>query len=158
MSRDAQSRGRLLPGRPGFFVALAAALIAGCSNGEAPRDVVELESGEVQLPAGARRHDIRLEGVGAEGEVDPASVDAAPGDAVAFIAGDGITHSVMFLADRMDGSQVAFLDSTSQRRGPPLLSEGSTWVVSLVAAPPGDYAFACALHGGAGTVRVAARD
>jgi hypothetical protein len=44
-------------------------------------------------------------------------------------------------------------------RGPPLLTEGGSWIVNLTDAPPGDYAFACALHGGQGVIRVgSARD
>lgn len=157
MSEGAQGRGRLFGGRPGLLLACALTLAAAaCSNGEVARDVVELESGPVQLPDGARRHDVRLEGVAAQEEVKPDTVDAAPGDAIAFIAEDAITHSISFLGDRLVPAQVAFLDSTGQRRGPPLLSDRSTWIVSLAGAPAGEYAFACALHGGTGVVRVSA--
>lgn len=155
MSRDAHGRGRFVTRRPGLLLAFAFGLTAwGCSNGEAPRDVVELESGQVQLPSGAHRHDVRLQGVGALDEVMPSEIDASPGDAVAFIAGDGVTHSVSFLGERLDSAQVAFLDSTGQRRGPPLLREGASWIVSLAGAPAGEYPFACALHGGRGVIRV----
>jgi hypothetical protein len=41
-------------------------------------------------------------------------------------------------------------------RGPPLLSEGSAWVVSLSDAPPGEYPFGCTMHGGRGVIRVGA--
>jgi plastocyanin len=139
------------------LLALAFGFTAGgCSNGEVPRDVVELESGQVQLPSGAHRHDVRLQGVGALDEVTPNEIDASPGDAVAFIAADGITHSISFLGERLDAAQIAFLDSTGQRRGPPLLREGASWIVSLADAPAGEYAFACALHGGHGVIRVTA--
>ncbi|HUF11993.1 MAG TPA: plastocyanin/azurin family copper-binding protein [Longimicrobiales bacterium] len=159
-SKGAQSRGRLRARRPGLFFGLLLLLIApGCTqDGAAPRDVVRLETGEVKLPDGAQRHDIRLEGVGAQGEMTPAAVEARIGDAVAFAAADALTHSVVFLSDRLDGAQIAFLESTGQMRGPPLLSEGSTWIVTFAGAPPGDYPFACALHGGAGTIRLAPSD
>ena len=157
MSVDAHGRGRLCTRRPGLLLACTVAFGAlACSNGEPPRDVVELESGQVQLPSGSRRHDVRFEGVGAQDEASPATVDATPGDAVAFIAADGVTHSISFLGERLDEAQVAFLDSTGQRRGPPLLREGASWIVSLAGAPPGEYPFACALHGGRGVVRVTA--
>lgn len=157
MRGDVRDRGSLRAGRPGpFLVSLTLLLPLACTNdGEPPRDVVQLESGAVRLPKGSRRHDIVLKGVGAQGEMTPASVDARVGDAIAFNAADGITHSVVFVAERLDETQAAFLDTTGQMRGPPLLSEGSSWIVSLAGAPTGDYAFSCALHGGQGVVHVA---
>ena len=155
---DAKGRGRLHGRGPGFFLALFPLVLAmgGCrQDGTPSRDVVLLETGEVQLPQGSRRHDVRLHGVGAEGEMTPATVEARVGDAVAFNAGDAITHSVVFLADRLDSAQVAFLESDGQLRGPPLLSEDASWIVTFEDAPPGDYPFACALHGGTGTIRLA---
>ena len=157
-SRGAHGRGRLRARRPGLFfgVLLIPLLVAaGCSqDGSAPRDVVRLETGEVQLPDGAERHDVRLEGVGAQGEITPAIVEARVGDAVAFDAADALTHSVLFLRERLDSAQIAFLESTAQMRGPPLLTEGSSWIVTFAGAPPGDYPFVCALHGGTGSVRL----
>ena len=157
MSEDARNRGSLRAGRPGsrFRYGVLVALASACSNdGAPPRDVVQLETGEVQLPEGAQRHDIRLEGVDAQNEVQPPTVQANPGDAVAFTAADAITHSVVFLADQLDSAQIAFMEDRGQMRGPPLLSEDATWIVSMEGAPAGDYRFACALHGGRGVVRV----
>ena len=160
MSEDVYGRGSLRAGRPGlrFCLFLAAACVACSSEGEAPRNVVELESGPMELPAGASRHDILLEGVGAQTEVKPATVQARPGDAVAFTAADAVTHSVAFRSDRLDSAQVAFLETAGQMRSPPLLSEGASWVVTLVDAPAGDYPFTCTLHGGEGIVRVGTSD
>ena len=149
-------RGGLRVRRPGLLFCLL--LFAACSqDGEAPRDVVRLDEGEVQLPEGARRHDVALHGVGAQDEVSPTSVNAQAGDAIAFNAEDAVTHSIVFLADRLDTAQVAFLEHSGQTRGPPLLTEGSSWVVSLDGAPAGDYPFACALHGGQGVIHVGAQ-
>ena len=148
-------RGSLRAGRPGLLFCLL--LLTACSqDGTPPRDVVRLDEGEVQLPEGARRHDVQLHGVDSREEISPATVAAQQGDAIAFTADDAITHSVVFLADRLDSAQVAFLEQGGQMRGPPLLSEGSSWVVSLSAAPAGDYPFACALHGGQGVIHVGA--
>ena len=154
MSKGVQGRGGLRAGRPGLLFGLL--LVLGCGNqdGAAPRDVVRLDDGDVTLPEGARRHDVAFEGVGAQQEVTPSTVAANPGDAVAFTAVDRVTHSVAFLADRLDSAQVAFLEQGGQMRGPPLLSEGSSWIVSLNGAPPGDYVFACTMHGGQGVIRV----
>ena len=154
MSRDGHSRGGLRGRRPGLLFGVLLALACGDDGDTAPRDVVRLDEGEVQLPAGARRHDVQLEGVDAQQEVQPAAVDAQSGDAISFNAADGITHSIVFLADQIDSAQAGFLDRTGQMRGPPLLSEGSTWIVSLSEAPAGEYRFACALHGGTGVIRV----
>jgi plastocyanin len=156
MSRDVCGRGDLRARRPGLLLCVVLALGCNQDGGAAPRDVVRLDEREVELPAGARRHDVQLHGVGASEEVDPASVDANVGDAIAFNAADGITHSVVFLADRLDSAQVTFLEQSGQMRGPPLLTEGGSWIVSLDGAPPGDYAFACAMHGGQGVIHVVA--
>jgi plastocyanin len=158
MSKDVHGRGGLRARRPGLF--LCVVLAFGCAqDGPPPRDVVRLDEGEVELAEGSRRHDIMLEGVGAQNEITPATVAAGPGDAVAFTAADGITHSVVFLGERLDSAQVAFLERTGQMRGPPLLTEGGSWIVNLTDAPAGDYPFACALHGGQGVIRVGtARD
>jgi len=148
-----RGRGSLRARRPGLL--FCTVLVLACSQDGVPRDVVQLDEGEVvQLPKGSRRHDVRLEGVGAQSEVTPATIAATPGDAVAFVAADAVTHSIVFLADRLDSAQVAFLENESQMRGPPLLSEGASWIVSLTGAPEGDYPFACALHGGQGVIRV----
>ena len=156
MSEGVRRRGGLRAGRPGLLFGLVLALGCGGQDGAAPRDVVRLDDGDIALPEGARRHDIALEGLGARDEVSPITVAASPGDAIAFIAADGVTHSVTFLADRMDSTQVAFLEQGGQMRGPPLLSEGSAWIVSLNGAPAGDYVFACTMHGGQGVIRVGA--
>ena len=159
MSGNERGRGSLHWRRPGLFLALTAALSAVACNqdGAPPRDVVQLDDGQVELPEGSHRHDVRIEGVGAPSEIAPATTEARPGDAIAFNAADGVTHSIVFVAERLDSAQVRFLDASGQMRGPPLLTEGSSWVVSLADAPAGDYEFACALHGGQGVVRVTAQ-
>ena len=156
MSLGGHGRGGLRARRPGLLFTLLLMLTACAQDSTPARDVVRLDGGDVALPEGARRHDVRLEGVGAQDEVSPASVSATPGDAVAFIAADGMTHSIVFLSDRLDAAQVAFLEDGGQMRGPPLLTEGSSWIVTLSGAPAGEYPFACALHGGQGVVRVGA--
>ena len=157
VSLGGHGRGGLRARRPGLLFCLLLALSACTQDGGAPsRDVVRLDDGDVALPEGARRHDVQLEGVGADDEVSSGSVSATPGDAVAFIAADGMTHSIVFLSDRLSAEQVAFLEQGGQMRGPPLLAEGSSWIVTLSGAPAGDYPFACALHGGQGVIRVGA--
>ena len=49
---------------------------------------------------------------------------------------------------------LAFLESSGQLRGPPLLTEDASWIVSLEGAPPGDYPFRCLTHGAAGSLTV----
>lgn len=153
MSRDVRGRGSLRMRRPGSLLCVILAF-ACAQDGTPPQDVVQLDDREVQLPEGSQRHDVRLEGVGAGGELSTDSVAASIGDAVAFIAADAVTHSIVFMADRLDSAQIAFLESSGQMRGPPLLSEGSSWIVNLSDAPPGAYPFACALHGGRGVIHV----
>lgn len=150
-------RGRLAWRRPGrFFVAALTLLLAlpACDALGGGNAVVELEDGEVTLEEGASAHEIRLTGVVAAQEVAPQSVEAAPGDALVFVAADALTHSVAFDAGSLEPAQLEFLRSTDQLRSPPLLVEDARWIVSLSDAPAGTYPFRCALHGGSGQVTV----
>ncbi len=142
------------------FSILAAGLLLGCGRGARggaeAGGTVELDSGVVTLPAGARVHDVRLSGGDGRERIDPASVRARPGDAVRFVAGDALTHAVAFDTAAMPAVARAFLARTNQVSGPPLIERGATWVVALDGAPPGDYPFQCLAHGGAGRLTVAA--
>ena len=161
MNSQIRGRGGLSVGRPGRRVSITLLvallpLFGGACDRMGGGDVVELERGEVRLPQGASRRSISLGGVVDSTEIEPALTRARPGDALVFQPRDALTHSVAFLAERLQPAQREFLERTAQLRSPPLLSVESRWVVSLDGAPPGRYPFVCVLHGGQGTVEVAA--
>jgi plastocyanin len=115
-----------------------------------------LELGEVvaQLPPGTRIHDVRIGAAAAASEFAPDTVRAQPGDVIRFTVSATGTHAIAFDAAALTPEQGDFLSSTHQLRGPPLITAGATWVVSLVDAPPGEYPFLCLTHGARGLLHV----
>ena len=118
------------------------------------RATVQLDSGEVSLPSGAEIHEVAIGGAGARDSIAPATVEAEPGDAVRFTVGDHRTHALAFIADSLPAGAREFLERTVQLRGPPLVNEGTAWVVSLAEAPPGRYPFVCLSHDARGVLVV----
>lgn len=133
--------------RAGFaFARLALAiLVSACEPTPPPPPVLVLDGDTIALPAGARIHDIDVR-VEDTTDFATAHVDARPGDVLRFITGDGRGHALVFDAESLSDSAAAFLDSTGQRRGPPLLSPGATWIVDLDGAPAGPYGVVCIVH------------
>lgn len=119
---------------------------------------VQLDSAEVSLPSGAELHDVAIGGAGATDSIAPASISASPGDAVRFTVQDHRTHAVVFSADSLAAPAREFLERTAQLRGPPLVNEGTAWVVSLAEAPAGRYLFVCLSHGARGVIAVGTGD
>lgn len=85
--------------------------------------------------------DVRLRQTPAGGAVEPDTVRAHPGDVVRFIAADARGYAVAFDTAGLAPDAREFLERTGQLRGPPLVSAGAVWVVSLEGAPSGTYAF-----------------
>lgn len=118
---------------------------------------LELEGDTIQLEAGVRLIDVTVETQQDGSELEPARVEAAPGDVVRFTAGDGGLHALAFEAARLSPEARAFLEQTGQLRSPPLVSAGMQWVITLNGAPPGEYPFTCTTHGVRGSIAVGAR-
>lgn len=145
------------PWRAGLLFLACATVLGACeppAPGQGPE--LELEDGAVRLEPGARVHEILVSGGGA-GEFEPASIRAHPGDVVRFTAGDARTHALVFRSAELAVAVREFLDASYQLRGPPLISPGTAWVVSLAEAPLGSYPFTCLTHGGEGVVSVEPR-
>jgi len=118
---------------------------------------LELEGDTIQLEAGVRLIDVTVETKPDGSELEPAGVEAAPGDVVRFTAGDGRLHAIAFESDLLGAEARAFLEQTGQLRSPPLVSAGMQWVITLNGAPPGDYPFICTTHGVRGIIVVGPR-
>lgn len=119
-------------------------------------ETLELEGDTVQLAAGVRVIGIAVETDAEGGEFEPVRAQARPGDVVRFTAGDARMHAIAFDGDRLPPDARAFLDRSSQLRGPPLMAAGTQWVVNLAGAPPGEYPFTCITHGVHGSLTVSA--
>lgn len=146
-------------GRPGVLLLAApllALLLPGCDALGGGEETIALDSAEISVPGTV--HDVRLAGAGATDSITPATVVAHPGDAVRFLVEDRRPHAVTFTVDALSPAVREFLDRTGQLRGPPLVSEGSVWVVLLEGAPPGRYPFHCRSHDAHGELTVTADD
>lgn len=134
------------------------AILAAGACAEPARDepvVLILESDTVTLPAGVRLIEIEIETTGG-GEFRPNAPAARAGDVVRFVSKDTRSHAIVFDAAQLAQSALAFLEGSGQLRGPPLLSEEASWIISLEGAPPGDYPFRCLTHGATASLTVSA--
>ena len=121
-------------------------------DGPGSGETLELDSARVDVPGAV--HHVRIAGTGATDSIAPSRVDAVPGDIVRFVVADRRAHALAFVADSLDPSARAFMESAAQLRGPPLVNEGAAWIVSLEDAPPGRYPFLCRSHDAGGLVVV----
>jgi plastocyanin len=114
---------------------------------------IALDSTEISIDGTA--HEIHLSGTGAIDSIAPATIQAESGDALVFVVDDRRPHAPTFTVESLSAPVRDYLERTGQLRGPPLVNEGSTWVVLLEDAPPGRYPFHCRSHDAAGVVVVA---
>ena len=113
-----------------------------------PADAEIEDARALGLPSGARLHRITLGGRGAAEHAVPTLVRALPGDAVEFRSVDHRAHTVAFLSDSLSSEGLAFLKGTGQLSGPPLVTQGSHFLLRLEGAPKGRYSFISEGHGG----------
>ncbi|MGH7507278.1 MAG: cupredoxin domain-containing protein [Longimicrobiales bacterium] len=149
------------PARPGWRagVVLFASLLvlAACSDlGETEPRILVLGTDTLVIPDSIDLVEVRVGGEPGTG-FEPATPVARVGDLVRFVAADGRTHAVAFDGASLTVDRRAFLETTGQLRGLPLLTEDAAWIVSLEGAPPGDYYFTCVTHGARGRLVVQAR-
>jgi hypothetical protein len=79
---------------------------------------------------------------GSDGEVvEPDSLLVEAGDWVDFRSSDGSPRLISFVLDSMAPGNRGFLQEIGARSSPPLVADGSHWVVSFQQAPPGVYPF-----------------
>jgi plastocyanin len=130
--------------RPGAIFILLALLALACNRGAQPeeRAVLELAEETIHLEHGVRLTDILVRsGSATSAAFVPDTVRARPGDVVRFIAADRHPHSIAFESSQLSPAVEEFLRSSSQLRGPPLITEGASWIVSFADAPAGRYPF-----------------
>lgn len=140
-----------------LFVAWVAYAASACREAAPALDepaTLELDGETIQLARGVQVVEIEVARASAGREFEPASAAAETGDVVRFIARDGHSHAVAFDGAALEPAALAFLQRTGQLRGPPLLNDGTSWIVSLDGAPPGDYPYVCLTHDQRGVITV----
>lgn len=141
-------------GRAGALVVLIALACDAAPGGGPP--VLELANDTIQLGPGVSLLDVNV-GRSADGDFDPAMVEAHTGDIVRFVSEDNGGHAIVFESTALAADVREFLERSAQMRSPPLITSGASWVVTLEDAPAGDYPFRCSTHGESGRLSVAAR-
>ncbi|MFG1691014.1 hypothetical protein ACGF5M_02460 [Gemmatimonadota bacterium] len=91
---------------------------------------------------------IVLGGKGRREHLVPTRLEIPQGGIVVIVTVDRRVHTVTFLQDSLSAEAAAFLSETNQMQSPPLLEQGSRFVVSFREAPPGRYPFVSEGHGG----------
>jgi hypothetical protein len=128
--------------------------IAACD--EAPRlgggdRTLELNADTVTLEAGTNLHDIQVKS-GGNGDFAPTSITARSRDIVRLTSADTRTHALTITAPTTEATSV--LEASGQRRSPPLVAQGQSWVVSVKGLPAGAYVVSCLSHAGTATIQV----
>jgi plastocyanin len=144
-------------------VRVGAVLILACvgcdrdapARDEGPR-VLELAHDTIRLPDGVSLKQIDV-ARGGEGEFEPATVQARQGDMVRFTSRDRGSHAIVFDGAALDSVVRGYLERTGQLRGPPLITTGASWIITLDGAPVGEYPFRCTTHDATGRLQVGAR-
>ncbi|MGH7447731.1 MAG: cupredoxin domain-containing protein, partial [Longimicrobiales bacterium] len=122
---------------------------------EGPR-VLELANDTIRLEPGVSLVDVKVRR-SVEGDFDPARIEANTGDIVRFVAEDNGGHAIVFEGAALAASAREYLERSGQLRSPPFVAIGSTWVITLDGAPPGEYPFRCSTHNLAGHLTLASR-
>lgn len=86
-------------------------------------------------------HTISLGGARSEETVRPDSLEIDSGDLVEFVTVDRRVHALRFPADSLGPEMRKFLEATGQDESPPLVGQGSRFVMTFENAPPGRYPF-----------------
>lgn len=155
------------PGRPGGrsgaclfgLIGLVALLAGGCDaidDAIGGGSSIALDSADISIAGDV--HEIRVSGAGARDSIAPGALEATSGDALRFMVEDRRPHAFTFTESSLAEPVREYLERTGQLRGPPLVNEGSEWVVILEDAPPGRYPFHCRSHDARGEITVVSSD
>lgn len=140
---------------PALLLGVLLAAAPGCEAVLPGRGAtLELDGEEIELPAGARVHDVPLDARSADAGAPAPPVAVRRGDVVRFSPVDVQTHALAFDTAPITSQQRDFLVRSGQVASPPLLTPDHAWAVWFEEAPEGDYPFACLLHGRRGLIRL----
>jgi plastocyanin len=143
--------------RAGAFLLALASVGAGCDRAGPDGDrLIELTHDTIRLADSVVLHEVTVSRQ-ATGEFEPAVLQVTAGDVVRFRAGDRGGHAILFDGGALEPEVREYLERTGQMRSPPLITVDAAWVITLDAAPAGEYRFRCATHDVAGSMTVTAR-
>jgi plastocyanin len=136
-------RGRRLiwRARPIFGLVLLAVLASGCKKPDRSLEPEALLRDSLGLGEDDRVHRIRLSSPENRELIEPAAVDARPGDFVQFLTDDRRVHAVRFVLDSLPPGGADFLKAGAQESSPPLVEPASRFLVTFEGAPVGRYPF-----------------
>lgn len=121
--------------------------------GRQERSTLQIGDTTINLGERVRVHDISVAQM-SKGDFDPASVNAGTGDVLQFKTVDMRTHALAFDESMLTPQVRQTLADKQQLRSPPLVTEGTAWIVSLEGIPPGTYRINCLTHNSSFTVNV----
>jgi plastocyanin len=123
--------------------------LSSTTCGGAPETGPDVELREaLGLESDEELHRIVLGGQGRREHLVPTRLEIPQGAIVEIVTVDRRVHTVTFLRDSLSSEAAAFLTETNQMQSPPLLEQGSRFVISFRGAPPGRYPFVSEGHGG----------
>ena len=139
---DGPNRNRPRLTGPFLFLCFGPVLVSiGCE----PRDPELIPDTYLQSELGLtdrdRVHTISISG-GTMERADPGLVSVRVGDFVQVVSADWRVHEFMFEIDSLSAPARGFLERTDQVASPPLLQQGSRFVLAFSEAPPGRYPYA----------------
>ena len=135
---------------PLLFLGLVPGIVvSGCEPVDPELIPDEYLQSELGLTPDDRVHSVSISG-GTMERADPGEVRVRVGDFVQFVSADWRVHEVVFELDSLPPAAHRFLEGTGQVASPPLLHQGSRFVLSFSDAPPGRYPFSIAGNTAAG--------
>jgi plastocyanin len=115
-------------------------LVQGCERPDPELIPDEYLQSELGLTMDDRVHTLSVS-AGESEAAEPDTVRIEPGDLVQFVSRDWFVHEVHFELDSMTAAARDFLLDTQQASSPPLLQNGSRFVLSFRDAPEGRYPY-----------------
>ena len=123
-------------------------MATACDDTPRSQERSTLQIGDTTIDLGERVtvHEVSVAQM-SRGDFDPPSVTAHPGDVLHFQTVDMRTHALAFDDSTLQPAVREALAAKQQLRSPPLVTEGTAWIVSLEGVPPGTYRINCVTHG-----------
>ena len=127
-------------------IAFLAVIGCGIEPKAIPAPVEEADTGPyAEIVATAQV--VQLSGGRDVEHIVPPHLDIATGEWVQFVTLDRRVHVVSFVPDSLSPEALEYLADTGQLKGPPLLQQGSRFLVDFREAPAGRYVFSSVSHG-----------